>query len=54
LVYGIIFGYIIWNEIPAWNTYAGAIFIIISALIILRREKLLKKKIEPESFIIRR
>jgi drug/metabolite transporter (DMT)-like permease len=54
LIYGIIFGYIIWNEIPAWNTYVGAIFIIISALIILRREKLLKKKIEPESFIIRR
>ena len=24
LIYGIIFGYMIWNEIPAWNTYVGA------------------------------
>ena len=54
LIYGILFGYIIWNEIPAWNTYAGSFFIIISALIILRREKALKKKIQPESFFIRR
>ena len=45
LIYGIIFGYFIWNEIPAWNTYIGAFFIIVSSLIILRREKSLKKKL---------
>ena len=54
LIYGIIFGYFIWNEIPAWNTYIGALFIIISSLIILRREKVLKKEIQPDKYIIRR
>jgi drug/metabolite transporter (DMT)-like permease len=54
LIYGILFGYIIWNEIPAWNTYIGTFFIIISALVILRREKVLKKEIQPDKYIIRR
>ena len=54
LIYGIIFGYFIWNEIPAWNTYIGAFFIIVSSLIILRREKVLKKEIVPEKYVIRR
>ena len=54
LIYGIIFGYLIWNEIPAWNTYVGALFIIASSLIILRREKVLKKETNPDKFIIRR
>ena len=54
LIYAVIFGYLIWNEIPAWNTYIGALFIIISSLTILRREKILKKEIEPEKYVIRR
>jgi drug/metabolite transporter (DMT)-like permease len=54
LIYGVIFGYFIWNEIPAWNTYIGAFFIIVSSLIILRREKVLKKEIVPEKYVIRR
>ena len=54
LIYGIIFGYLIWNEIPAWNTYVGALFIIASSLIILRREKVLKKETNPDKYIIRR
>ena len=54
LIYGIIFGYLIWNEIPAWNTYVGALFIITSSLIILRREKVLKKETNPDKYIIRR
>ena len=54
LIYGIIFGYMIWNEIPAWNTYVGAGFIILSAIFILRRETALKKEIQPEKFSIQR
>ena len=54
LIYGIIFGYFIWNEIPAWNTYIGAFFIIVSSLTILRREKILKKEIVPDKYVIRR
>ena len=54
LIYGIIFGYLIWNEIPAWNTYVGDLFIIVSSLIILRREKILKKEPQPDKYIIRR
>ena len=53
-IYGIIFGYLIWNEIPAWNSYVGALFIIASSLIILRREKVLKKETNPDKYIIRR
>ena len=44
----------IWNEIPAWNTYVGAGFIILSAIFILRRETVLKKEIQPEKFSIQR
>ena len=44
----------IWNEIPAWNTYVGAGFIILSAIFILRRETALKKEIQPEKFSIQR
>ena len=54
LIYGVIFGYFIWNEIPAWNTYIGAFFIIVSSLTILRREKILKKEIVPDKYVIRR
>ena len=54
LIYGIIFGYMIWNEIPAWNNYVGAGFIILSAIFILRRETVLKKEIQPEKFSIQR
>ena len=54
LIYAIIFGYLIWGEVPTWNTYLGALFIIISSLTILRREKILKKEIQPDKYIIRR
>ena len=44
LVFAIIFGYFIWNEIPTIKTLAGAFLVIISTLIIFRRE-VYKKKI---------
>ena len=44
LVFAIIFGYFIWNEIPTMKTLGGALLVIISTLIIFRRE-IYKKKI---------
>ena len=44
LVFAIIFGYFIWDEIPSIKTLIGAFLVIISTLIIFRRE-IYKKKI---------
>ena len=38
LVFAIIFGYFIWDEIPTIKTLFGALLVIISTLIIFRRE----------------
>ena len=45
LVFAIIFGYFIWNEIPSSKTLSGAGLVIISSLIIFRREIFLKKQV---------
>jgi len=45
LVFAIIFGYFIWNEIPTSKTLFGASLVIISSIIIFRREMLLKKQV---------
>ncbi len=42
LVFAIIFGYFIWNEIPTSKTLLG---VIVSSIIIFRREMYLKKKL---------
>ena len=44
LVFAIIFGYLIWDEIPTIKTLIGSCLVIISTLIIFRRE-IYKKKI---------
>jgi drug/metabolite transporter (DMT)-like permease len=44
LVFAIIFGYLIWNEIPTLKTLIGSILVILSTMIIFRRE-IYKKKI---------
>ena len=44
LVFAIIFGYFIWNEIPTSKTLLGALLVIVSSIIIFRREMYLKKK----------
>ena len=54
LIYAIIFGYLIWGEVPTWNTYFGAALIVISSLIIIRRETVLKKDIQPETLAVNR
>ena len=45
LVFAIIFGYFIWDEIPTFKTLVGAFLVIISTLIIFRREIYKKKDI---------
>ena len=45
LVFAIIFGYFIWNEIPTFKTLLGALLVIVSSIIIFRREMYLKKKL---------
>tara|TARA_B100000767_G_scaffold71083_1_gene67695 strand:- start:375 stop:1265 length:891 start_codon:yes stop_codon:yes gene_type:complete len=43
IIWGILYGYFYFNEIPNINTYIGAIMIIISGLIIISRQKKLGK-----------
>ena len=45
LVFAIIFGYFIWDEIPTIKTLVGSTLVITSSVIIFRREILLKKQI---------
>ena len=45
LIFGIFFGYMIWNEIPTMKTLLGASLVIISSIIIFRREISLKKEV---------
>ena len=44
LVFGIFFGYFIWDEVPSIKTLLGASLVIISSFIIFRREIYLKKQ----------
>ena len=50
LVFAIIFGYFIWDEIPTIKTLVGATLVIASSIIILRREILLKKQISTARY----
>ena len=45
LVFAIIFGFLIWNEIPEILTLLGAALVVLSSLIIFVRESQLKKQI---------
>ena len=45
LIFAIIFGYFIWDEIPTLKTLLGAAVVILSSFIIFRREMILKKRI---------
>ena len=45
LVFAIIFGYFIWNEVPSIKTLIGAFLVITSSIIIFRREITLKKQV---------
>ena len=45
LIFAIFFGYLIWNEIPTSKTLLGALLVIISSVIIFRREIYHKKEL---------
>ena len=45
LVFAIVFGYFIWDEIPTIKTLMGAFLVILSSFIIFRREMSLKKQL---------
>ena len=45
LIFAIIFGYFIWHEIPSLKTLLGAVLVILSSIIIFRREMILKKSV---------
>ncbi len=45
LVFAIIFGYFIWNEVPSIKTLIGAFLVLTSSIIIFRREITLKKQV---------
>jgi len=49
LVFAIFFGYLIWDEVPTIKTLMGAFLVIISTLIIFRREIYKKKIISSET-----
>jgi len=48
LVFAIVFGFLIWEEVPTIKTIMGAVLVIISSIIIFRREIALKKQL-PEA-----
>ena len=43
ILWGILYGYFLFNEVPSTNSYIGALIIIISGLIIISRQKKLGK-----------
>jgi len=45
LIFAIIFGYLIWNEVPTIKTLIGASLVVLASLIIFRREIYHKHKI---------
>ena len=45
LVFAIIFGFFIWDEVPTFKTLIGAGLVILSSFIIFRRELVLKKRL---------
>ena len=49
LVFAIIFGYLIWGEVPTFKTLIGALLVIISTLIIFRREIYKEKNISSKT-----
>ena len=45
LVFAIFFGYIFWHEIPSTKTLIGSALVIVSSIIIFRREVYYKKQV---------
>src|SRR5210317_745510 len=50
LVFAIFFGYIFWEEVPSIKTLLGSLLVIVSTIIIFRREIYKKKNYNHKSF----
>ncbi len=48
LIFAIIFGFLIWDEVPTYKTLFGALLVIFSSVIIFRREIILKKQVSVQ------
>ena len=48
LIFAIIFGFLIWGEVPTYKTLFGALLVIISSAVIFRREITLKKQVSVQ------
>ena len=48
LVFAIVFGFFIWDEVPTYKTLIGATLVILSSIIIFRREIILKKNVSVQ------
>ena len=44
LVFAIFFGYLIWGEVPSLKSVIGGLLVILSSIIIFRREIIIKKE----------
>ena len=45
LIFAIIFGYFIWDEVPTFKTLLGALLVIFSSFIFFKRELTLKNRV---------
>ncbi len=45
LVFAIFFGYLIWGEVPSLKSLIGGLLVILSSIIIFRREIIIKKNL---------
>ncbi len=43
LVFAIFFGYLIWGEVPSLKSLIGGLLVILSSIIIFKREIIIKK-----------
>ena len=43
LLFAIFFGYLIWGEVPSLKSLIGGLLVILSSIIIFRREIIIKK-----------
>ena len=43
----VMWGYLIWQEIPTWNTWIGALLTVATGIYILYREQIHKKQSLP-------
>jgi len=48
LIFAIIFGFLIWGEVPTYKTLFGALLVIISSAVIFKREITLKKQVSVQ------